>query len=86
MSSGGLEAADEGVPRGQETLGAWIFRLASVFLIGIATLQLAGALGFGSSPFVDWRPTLYVFVLWALGGVDTYRIHKTIAARVTTAR
>ena len=24
--------------------------------------------------------------MFALGGVDTYRIHKTMAARVTTAR
>jgi multiple sugar transport system permease protein len=66
MSSGRLEAAHEGVQHGQALLGGWIFRVASVLLIGIVALQLAGVLGLVSLPFVDWRPTLYVFVLWAL--------------------
>jgi multiple sugar transport system permease protein len=66
VSSGRLEAAHEGVPLGQASLGAWIFRLASLLLIGIAALQLAGALGLVSLPFVDWRPTLYAFLLWGL--------------------
>ena len=66
MSSGRLEAAHEDVPYGQASLGAWMFRLASALLIAVAALQLAGALGLVSAPFVDWRPTLYVFLLWAL--------------------
>jgi hypothetical protein len=51
----------------------------------------------GKHPFksdsIQWKhinerkiPIYKAFIDIALGGVDTYRIHRTIAARVTTAR
>ena len=66
MSSGKLEAAHDDVLPGRASLGAWIFRLASALLIVVAALQAAAAFGLVSFRFVDWRPTLYVFLLWAL--------------------
>ena len=66
MSTGRLEAAHDHVPPGRASLGAWIFRLGSVLLIAVAALQLSAALGLISLRFVDWRPTLYAFLLWGL--------------------
>ncbi len=66
MSTGRLEAAHDDVPPGRASLGAWIFRLGSVLLIAVAALQLSAALGLISLRFVDWRPTLYAFLLWGL--------------------
>jgi multiple sugar transport system permease protein len=66
VSSGRLETAHEDGPPGRTSLAAWIFRLASALLIAVAALQLAAALGFVSLRFVDWRPTLYAFLLWGL--------------------
>ena len=66
MSSGRLEATGGDVLPGRASLGAWIFSLASALLIVVAALQAAAALGLVSLRFVDWRPTLYVFLLWAL--------------------
>jgi multiple sugar transport system permease protein len=79
VSSGRLEAAHEDVPPGRASLGAWIFRLASALLIAIAALQLAAALGLVSLRFVDWRPTLYAFLLWglALGASQLLRHGET---------
>jgi multiple sugar transport system permease protein len=79
VSSGRLEAAHEDVPPARESLGAWIFRLASALLIAIAALQLAAALDLVSLRFADWRPTLYAFLLWglALGASQLLRHGET---------
>jgi multiple sugar transport system permease protein len=79
VSSGRLEAAQEEIPSGQASLGAWIFRLASVLLIAVAALQLAAALDLVSLRFADWRPTLYAFLLWglALGASQLLRHGET---------
>lgn len=66
MSSVRLETAHEDVLPGRASLGAWIFRLASALLIVIAALQAGSTLGLISLRFVDWRPTLYAFLLWGL--------------------
>ena len=66
MSSGKLEAAHDDVLPGRASLGAWIFRLASALLVVVAALQAAATLGLVSLQFTNWRPTLYVFLLWAL--------------------
>ncbi len=66
MSSGKLEAAHDDVPPRRASLGAWIFRLASALLVAIAALQAGATLGLVSLRFINWRPTLYVFLLWAL--------------------
>ena len=66
MSSGRLEAAYEDALPGRASLGAWIFRVASALLIVVAALQASATFGFISLRFVDWRPTLYAFLLWGL--------------------
>jgi multiple sugar transport system permease protein len=75
VSSGRLEVTRDDVLPGRAYLGAWIFRLASALLIVVAALQAAAAFGLVSLRFVDWRPTLYVFLLWALalGGSQVLR-------------
>src|SRR5580700_691678 len=66
MSSGRLEAAREDVAPGRLSLGRWVFRLASALLLVVAALELANASGLLSLGFVDWRPTLYAFLVWGV--------------------
>jgi multiple sugar transport system permease protein len=66
MSSGRLEAAREDVAPGRLSLGRWVFRLASALLLVVAALELANAAGLLSLGFVDWRPTLYAFLVWGV--------------------
>ena len=68
---------------------------AARFAIGIATAGVWARLKRSTGnvrPAKQGKPKGAVldahadFILRALGGVDTYRIHKMMAARVTTAR
>jgi multiple sugar transport system permease protein len=79
VTGGKLEAAhDEGLP-GRPPLGRWVFRLASVFLIFVAALQIASVLGVVSVGFANWRPTLYAFVLWGVAlGVSQVLEHGEV--------
>ncbi len=55
------------IPAGRRTLGLWVRRLSWTALLGAFALQAlheAGSIGFG---FDNWRPVLYVYLLWALG-------------------
>jgi multiple sugar transport system permease protein len=43
-----------------------MFRVASAFLLGVAALQILNALGIVSLGFANWRPTVFVFVIWGV--------------------
>ena len=43
-----------------------MFRVASAFLLGVAALQILNALGIVSLGFANWRPTVFVFVIWGI--------------------
>ncbi len=47
-------------------LGTSLFRLASALLVGVAVLQVLGALGLSPVAFGSWRPVLYAFLLWSV--------------------
>lgn len=70
MTGGKLEAAREQLAGGRASLGGWLIWLASLLLVGTATLQFVNAAGIIEIGFGNWRPLLYMFVLWgvALGG------------------
>jgi multiple sugar transport system permease protein len=67
-----LEAAQEDLSERRVSLGRWVFRLASLLLVAVAALQAMDALGVTAIGFTNWRPLLYVFVLWgvALAGAQ----------------
>lgn len=66
MTGGKLEAAHEELPEGRVSLGRWLFWLASLLLVGVATLQTLDSLGVLAIGFGNWRPLLYVFLLWGV--------------------
>ena len=75
MSHEALDVAHEEVLPGRPILGRWLIRLASVGLIAVVALQSLDAFGVVSAGFVNWRPTLYAFLIWAvaLGISDVLR-------------
>lgn len=66
--SGEISAAIDGgaVPSNRAALGRWIFNLASILFAGIVLLQALDALGITTIGFVNWRPTLYAFLIWSV--------------------
>jgi multiple sugar transport system permease protein len=66
VTGGKLEAAHEELPEGRVSLGRWLFWLASLLLVGVATLQTLDSLGVLAIGFGNWRPLLYVFLLWGV--------------------
>lgn len=70
MTGGKFEAAHGEVSERRVWLGRWLFRLATLLLIAVATLQTLDAAGVLTFGFVNWRPLLYMYILWgvALGG------------------
>jgi multiple sugar transport system permease protein len=79
VNSGRLEAAHEDVLPGRASLGKWVFRFASALLVGVAALQILSMMGPVPLGFVNWRPTLYAFLLWgcALGAGQVLRYGET---------
>ncbi len=69
MDSGKLEALQTKQSGGQAALGRWLFWLASAALVVVAALQILNAAEVIDIGFADWRPLLYVFLVWgaALG-------------------
>lgn len=66
LDAGKLEALKS--PRLNESavLGRWLFRLASLGLALVAALQILNAIGAAGLGFADWRPLLYMFLLWSV--------------------
>jgi multiple sugar transport system permease protein len=61
-----LEAVHEELRGGRSSLGRWIFRLASLLLVAAAALQVLDAAGVLALHLENWRPLLYIFVLWGV--------------------
>jgi multiple sugar transport system permease protein len=61
-----LEAVHEELAPGRTSLGRWLFRVASLLLISVAGLQILDALGALAIGFGNWRPLVYVFLLWSI--------------------
>jgi multiple sugar transport system permease protein len=66
VASGSLDTAHGDIPIGRASLGRWVFTLASVLLLGLATLQLLDILGIVSVGFANWQPTMFAFVIWGV--------------------
>lgn len=70
-SLGGEEAASRSAARGRTVLEA-----VSAVLIAVALAQILDAAGILPLGWTSWRPTLYAFILWAVGlGVSRVLIH-----------
>ena len=61
-----LEAVHEELEGGRPSLGRWLFRLASLLLVTMAALQVLDAAGLLAFHFGNWRPLLYIFILWGV--------------------
>ena len=66
MTTGKLEAGYDGLADGRASLGRWIFRLASLLLVAVTALEILDSAGGLNIGFVDWRPVLYAFLVWAV--------------------
>ena len=66
MTTGKLEAGYDGLADGRASLGRWIFRLASLLLVAVTALEILDSAGVLNIGFVDWRPVLYAFLVWAV--------------------
>jgi competence protein ComEC len=67
-----------------ETLRQWVRAEAGAGRL-LPWVPVAFGAGIAFYFAADHEPVLSVAATLALGSVDTYRIHKTMAARVTTA-
>ena len=83
MTGGMLEAAQEDLSESRVSLGRWLFRLASLMLVGVAALQVADALGVTAIGFSNWRPLLYAFVLWGVALAGTQILTRGEAGQQT---
>jgi multiple sugar transport system permease protein len=65
-----FETAHEDLTKGRVSLGRWLFRVATLLLIGVAALETLDAAGVVTIGFPNWRPLLYMYIVWgiALGG------------------
>jgi multiple sugar transport system permease protein len=65
-----LETAHDDLTGGRVSLGRWLFRAATLLLIGVAALETLDAAGVLTIGFSNWRPLLYAYIVWgiALGG------------------
>jgi multiple sugar transport system permease protein len=61
-----LEAVDEELAGGRASLGRWLFWLASALLVAMAALQILDSAGAVAVGLTNWRPLLYVFLLWSV--------------------
>jgi multiple sugar transport system permease protein len=69
VAGGKLEAVQQELAGGRRVLGRWLVWLASLSLIAVAAIQVLNAAGIIAIGFTNWRPLLYMFLLWgaALG-------------------
>jgi multiple sugar transport system permease protein len=66
VTGGKLEALQESLTRRQRISGRWLIWLASLALLAIAVLQSLDASGAIAIGFVNWRPLLYIFLIWGV--------------------
>lgn len=64
VAGGMLEATHEELSGERVSLGRWLFRLASLLLVGVAVLEATDAFGVTKIGFGNWRPLLYMFIIW----------------------
>jgi multiple sugar transport system permease protein len=57
---------NDSISPGRKSFGRGIIRGSAAFLVIVAAVQLAQALGWLNLGFQNWRPTLYAYVLWAI--------------------
>ena len=69
VTGGKFEAAHQDLSERRVRLGRWLFRLATVLLIAVATVQTLDAARVLTIGFTNWRPVLYMYIFWgaALG-------------------
>ena len=66
MTGAKIEAAHQDLTEGRVSLGRWLFRLATLLLVGVAALQALDAAGILAIGFSNWRPLFYVYILWGV--------------------
>jgi multiple sugar transport system permease protein len=66
VTGGKLEALQESLTRRQRVSGRWLIWLASLALLAIAVLQGLDASGAIAIGFANWRPLLYIFLIWGV--------------------
>ncbi|SDR58189.1 carbohydrate ABC transporter membrane protein 1, CUT1 family [Rhizobiales bacterium GAS113] len=66
MTGGRLEAIQEELAGGRRVLGRWLIWLSSLLLLAVGALQVLDAAGAIAIGFSNWRPFLYMFLLWGV--------------------
>jgi multiple sugar transport system permease protein len=66
VNGGKLEVAHEELADGRASLGRRLFWLASLLLVATAALQILDSAGVVAVGVGNWRPFLYVFLLWSV--------------------
>jgi multiple sugar transport system permease protein len=66
VTGGRLETAHEDLTERRVSMGRWLFRLASLLLVVVVALQALDSAGVLAIGFPNWRPVLYVFILWGV--------------------
>ncbi len=66
MTGGRLEVVQDEITGGRASLGRWLFWAASALLVGVAAMQILGAAGASPVGFGNWRPLMYMFLLWGM--------------------
>ena len=61
-----FEAAQEDLTESRIALGRWLVRIATVLLFAVAAAQTLNAVGVLKIGFVNWRPLLYMYILWGI--------------------
>ncbi len=79
MTGGKLEAVQEELAGERLVLGRWVIWLASLSLVAVAALQVLDAAGAIAIGFANWRPLLYMFLVWgvALGAGQVLKRGET---------
>jgi multiple sugar transport system permease protein len=66
VTAGHFEPAHSDLTEGRVSLGRWLFRLATLLLVGVAVLQALDASGVLAIGFPNWRPLFYTYILWGI--------------------
>jgi multiple sugar transport system permease protein len=66
VTGGMLETAREEISKTRVSRGRLLFRAATLLLLAVAALQAGDALGITAIGFTNWRPLLYMFLIWGV--------------------
>jgi multiple sugar transport system permease protein len=61
-----FKSASDGIEAGRQSAGGWLILLATIGFLAVAVLQALYAAGQSTIGFSNWRPVLYVYILWAI--------------------